>query len=47
MKKILVIGSANADMVVHSPKMPTLGETVIGSGSSVGAGGKGLIRRLR
>ena len=42
MKKILVIGSANVDMVVHSPKMPTLGETVIGSGSSVGAGGKGL-----
>ena len=42
MGKILVIGSANADMVVRSPKMPALGETVIGSGSSVGAGGKGL-----
>ena len=42
MKKILVIGSANADLVIHSPKVPALGETVIGSGSSVGAGGKGL-----
>ena len=42
MKKILVIGSANADMVVKSPKMPALGETVIGSDSFVGAGGKGL-----
>lgn len=42
MGRILVIGSANADMTVRSPKMPALGETVIGSGSSVGAGGKGL-----
>lgn len=42
MGKILVIGSANADMVVRSPKMPALGETLIGSDSFVGAGGKGL-----
>ena len=42
MEKILVIGSANADMVVKSPKMPAIGETVIGSDSFVGAGGKGL-----
>ena len=42
MKKILVIGSANADLVIHSPKLPALGETVVGSGFSVGAGGKGL-----
>ena len=42
MKKILVIGSANADLVIHSKKLPALGETVIGGGFSVGAGGKGL-----
>ena len=42
MGKILVIGSANADMVVRSPRMPALGETLIGSDSFVGAGGKGL-----
>lgn len=42
MGKILVIGSANADMVIRSPKMPALGQTLIGSDSFVGAGGKGL-----
>ena len=42
MKKILVIGSANADLVIHSERMPVLGETLVGSSFSVGAGGKGL-----
>lgn len=42
MGKILIIGSANADMVIRAPRMPALGQTLIGSGSFVGAGGKGL-----
>ena len=42
MKKILVIGSANADMVISSPKMPEIGETITGSGFTVNAGGKGF-----
>ena len=41
-QKILVIGSANADLVIRCPRMPRLGETVVGEGFSVGAGGKGL-----
>ena len=41
-KKIIVIGSANADLVIHSNKMPELGETLIGSDFQVNAGGKGL-----
>ena len=40
--KILVIGSANADLVIHSPKMPTLGETLTGHDFQINAGGKGL-----
>lgn len=39
---ILVIGSANADMVIHTDRMAKLGETVIGHDFSVNAGGKGL-----
>lgn len=41
-KKILVIGSANADLVIGCARMPRLGETIVGEGFSVGAGGKGL-----
>ena len=41
-QKILVIGSANADLVIHAPRMPHLGESLFGEGFSVGAGGKGL-----
>lgn len=40
--KITVIGSANADLVIHSDKMPELGETLNGSNFQVNAGGKGL-----
>lgn len=40
--KIIVIGSMNADLVIHSPKMPVLGETLTGSNFQVNAGGKGL-----
>ncbi len=39
---ILVIGSANTDLVIHSPKMPKLGETLTGSDFQINAGGKGL-----
>ena len=42
MGKIIVIGSANADLVIHSEKMPKLGETLTGSDFQVNAGGKGL-----
>ncbi|MGN0172237.1 MAG: ribokinase [Acutalibacteraceae bacterium] len=42
MKKILVIGSANADLAIHTDRMPMLGETVAGNHFSVNAGGKGL-----
>jgi len=40
--KITVIGSANADLVIHSDKMPELGETLNGSHFQINAGGKGL-----
>jgi len=40
--KIIVIGSMNADLVIHSQKMPALGETITGSDFQVNAGGKGL-----
>lgn len=42
MSEIIVIGSMNADLVIHSPKMPVLGETLTGSNFQVNAGGKGL-----
>ena len=40
--KIVVIGSMNADLVIHSPQMPNLGETLTGSNFQINAGGKGL-----
>ena len=42
MSKIVVVGSANADLVIHSSKMPLLGETLTGSDFQINAGGKGL-----
>ena len=41
-RNILVIGSANADYVIHADIMPALGETIIGKEFEVNAGGKGL-----
>ena len=38
MKNILVIGSLNADMTIHTDRMPSLGETVEGYDFSVNAG---------
>lgn len=42
MKKILVVGSANADYMIQTERIPKLGETVIGKNFSVNSGGKGL-----
>lgn len=41
MKKIIVIGSANTDMVVKANRLPSPGETVIGGVFFMNAGGKG------
>jgi ribokinase len=41
MKKIVVIGSANTDMVVKSERLPAPGETIIGGVFFMNAGGKG------
>lgn len=41
MSRIVVIGSLNMDMAVNTPKIPKLGETVLGSGFITSAGGKG------
>ena len=41
MKKILVVGSINMDLVMGSPRMPKLGETLHGEGFSIVEGGKG------
>jgi len=39
--KIIVIGSANTDMVVKSKKLPLPGETILGGTFFMNAGGKG------
>lgn len=41
MPKIVVVGSANTDMVVKSPRIPGPGETVIGGKFLLAPGGKG------
>ncbi len=41
MKKITVIGSLNMDLVICTPRMPVMGETIIGSGFMTVPGGKG------
>lgn len=38
---LLVVGSANADLVVRAPHLPAPGETVLGGDFAVGNGGKG------
>jgi ribokinase len=40
--KILVVGSANTDLVIHTDRMPKIGETITGSDFAINAGGKGL-----
>jgi len=41
MKKILVIGSSNMDMVVKTPRFPVPGETILGDDFFMNQGGKG------
>ena len=41
MKRIVVIGSSNTDMVVKAPRLPAAGETVLGGEFMMNAGGKG------
>lgn len=40
-KLITVVGSLNMDLVVTTPKIPVMGETIIGSGFMTAPGGKG------
>jgi ribokinase len=41
MAKILVIGSLNMDLVIETPLIPVMGETILGSGFITAPGGKG------
>lgn len=41
MGKVAVVGSVNMDLVVNTPRMPKLGETIIGHGFMTAPGGKG------
>lgn len=41
MKRIIVIGSSNTDMVVRSEHLPRPGESVVGGGFMMAGGGKG------
>lgn len=41
MKNILVIGSINMDYVIHTDRLPKLGETITGSDFAMNYGGKG------
>lgn len=41
MSKITVIGSLNMDLVINTPRVPVMGETIIGSGFMTAPGGKG------
>jgi len=39
--KIVVVGSINMDLVVNTPRVPVIGETILGSGFATVPGGKG------
>lgn len=39
--KIIVIGSLNMDLIVRAPRIPTPGETILGSNFATAGGGKG------
>ena len=41
MKKIIVIGSSNVDMVVRTSHLPAPGETILGGEFFMNQGGKG------
>src|SRR3954470_15751035 len=40
-KPIIVVGSINIDLVATSSRIPSIGETIIGSGFQIHPGGKG------
>lgn len=40
-KRVLVVGSINVDYVIHTDRLPKLGETLIGGGFAMNFGGKG------
>lgn len=40
--RVVVVGSANADLVARTPRLPASGETVLGTSLRTHAGGKGL-----
>ncbi|MHC4330079.1 MAG: PfkB family carbohydrate kinase, partial [Planctomycetota bacterium] len=39
--KIVVVGSSNMDLVVKSPRIPAVGETILGEDFIMTPGGKG------
>lgn len=41
MSRILVVGSINMDLIIHTPRLPALGETLTGDGFRTIPGGKG------
>lgn len=41
MRKIIIVGSLNTDLVINAPYAPVGGETLMGSGFMINAGGKG------
>lgn len=41
MKKVIIVGSLNTDLVINAPYAPKGGETLMGSGFMVNSGGKG------
>jgi len=43
---VAVVGSANLDVVLHVPRMPAAGETILGSGYAEATGGKGANQAL-
>ena len=47
MGRVVVVGSSNTDMVVGLPRLPEVGQTVLGGELRTGQGGKGANRRQR
>jgi ribokinase len=41
MKRLLVVGSINLDLVATTPRIPHAGETILGTGFDTLPGGKG------
>ena len=47
MSKLTVVGSINADLIVHAERHPQPGETLLGSGGDILAGGTVSYTHLR